>query len=296
METIDVVYILGKGSHWHNNEIRFSLRSLEKNFKFGQVFIVGELPEWARNVIHIPVEDAFRNKLQNARTKYLVACNDPRISKDFVLMNDDFFFMKPMEKIPYYARGTSEKQIENHQTKGGYYFESIKRTKVKIANLGYTGQVMDFEVHAPIIFNKEKMKNVISVVGGEHVCLLRTCYGNLQGVDFEVVDDFKAGDVGTFYKQIKRGREFISISDSMVISDEFRKWIWEKFPDPSKFEEDVGIGSQVSPGNSVGAMRYYATKRFAYHTKTYGPGEMIDPITIREIKLMPKLKGNWEHK
>lgn len=293
---IDLVYILGKGSRWHNNEIRFSLRSAEKNFKFRNVVIIGELPDWARNVIHIPAEDLFRNKLQNARTKYLAACNDQRISKDFILMNDDFFFLKPIKKIPYYSRGTVNRQIDIHQTKGGYYYESMKRTKARIQNLGFTEEVMDFEVHAPIVFNKEKLKNVISVVGGEHICLLRTCYGNLQDVDFEVVGDFKSGDVGNFYKQIKKGRGFLSISDSMVISDEFRKWIWETFPDPSKYEEDLGSGANVSPGNSIQAMRYYAKQRFAYHTKQYQPGDRIDPITIREIKLMKPLKGMWEYK
>ena len=33
LSKIDVVYVLGTGSKWHNNEIRFSLRALEKNLR-----------------------------------------------------------------------------------------------------------------------------------------------------------------------------------------------------------------------------------------------------------------------
>lgn len=293
---MDIVYILGSGSRWHNNEIRFSLRSVEKYFKFRNIVIIGELPEWAQNVIHIPVEDVFKNKLQNARTKYLTACNDSRISKNFILMNDDFFFLKTMNTIPYYCRGSINKQIEKHQTHNGYYFESLKRTKQRLISIGFEEEIMDYEVHAPIIFNKEKMKNVISVIDGNNICLLRTCYGNLQNVTPELVSDFKCGDVRNFHRQLREKREFLSISDSMVVCDEFRKWIWEKFPEPSKYEEDVGQGSTVSPGNAVGAMRYYATCSFVFDHKTYGQGDLIDKMTINEMKLIKRLKDNWVHK
>ena len=57
---IDVVYVLGTGSNWDNNEIRFSLRSLAKNLKgMGRVFVVGERPAFLQNVIHIPAKDEF---------------------------------------------------------------------------------------------------------------------------------------------------------------------------------------------------------------------------------------------
>ena len=40
---MDVVYILGKGSVWKDNEIRYSLRSIEKHLTgFDRVFIVGQ--------------------------------------------------------------------------------------------------------------------------------------------------------------------------------------------------------------------------------------------------------------
>ena len=293
---MDLVYILGKGSRWHDNEIRFSLRSAEKYFKFRNVVVIGELPEWMQGVIHIPVEDVFKNKLQNARSKYLKACTDSRVSDNFILMNDDFFFLKEIEEIPYYSRGELNKQIQRHCSHAGYYFESLKRTRDKLIGLGYTDTIFDFEVHAPIIFNKEKLKNVISVVGGLSICLLRTIYGNLQSVEKTITSDFKVGDRKQFYDQIRQKRQFLSISDSMVVCDEFRKWIWDKFPEPSKYEEDLGHGSQTSPGNAVGSMRYYAKCTFSYNNKNYQQGDLILPLEIKEIKLIKRLKDNWEFK
>ena len=43
---MDIVYILGNGSKFNNEEIRYSLRSLEKFVNFDRVFIVGECPKF----------------------------------------------------------------------------------------------------------------------------------------------------------------------------------------------------------------------------------------------------------
>ena len=47
---IDVFYVLGSGSKWQNNEIRYSLRTLEKyGHNVGQVYIVGQRPSFIPN-------------------------------------------------------------------------------------------------------------------------------------------------------------------------------------------------------------------------------------------------------
>ena len=57
---IDFLYVLGSGSEYNNLELRLSLRSIDKYaHNLGRVFIVGEKPDWIKNVIHIPVKDEF---------------------------------------------------------------------------------------------------------------------------------------------------------------------------------------------------------------------------------------------
>lgn len=37
---MDILYVIGRGSKWENNELRYSLRSLEKNgINVGNIFI-----------------------------------------------------------------------------------------------------------------------------------------------------------------------------------------------------------------------------------------------------------------
>jgi hypothetical protein len=73
---IDVVYTLGTESSWQDNELRYSLRSLERNFPdLGRVWIVGHKPAWLTGVVHIPMADVHKqNKDANLIDKILAAC------------------------------------------------------------------------------------------------------------------------------------------------------------------------------------------------------------------------------
>ena len=296
---IDIVYILGDGSRWNNNEIRYSLRSLEKNFEHRKVFIIGEKPEWITNVIHIPIIDGKSNengiKLLNAKRKYLTAATDMRISKDFVLMNDDFFFLEKMENISNYSRGTLSEMIKRHPTKGGYYYRSLMDTRHRLSTMGIE-EPIDFEVHAPIIFNKEKLSEVIGMIGQDKTYSFRSCYGNLMRLESETIMDFKAANLLEFTIQTRKDREFLSINDALVACKEFREWIQIKFPKPSKYELDLGNGTKVAPGRPMGALKYIATKGFTYGQRTFSQGSIIDGNTMTQIKNTPKMRDMWELK
>ena len=60
---IDVLYIVGTGSHWNNYELRYSLRTLEKYGKnIGRVFVSGFNPVFLSNEViftSIPDIDIF---------------------------------------------------------------------------------------------------------------------------------------------------------------------------------------------------------------------------------------------
>ena len=87
----DVVYVLGSGSGWNDNEIRFSIRSFVKYFNhLRNIIIVGEMPVWGRNVIHIPWPDNPNfNTDQRMIDKLIQACRDPRVSNHFLFCSDD---------------------------------------------------------------------------------------------------------------------------------------------------------------------------------------------------------------
>ena len=59
---IDIVYPLGTGSKWQDSELRFSLRSIEKNFiDKGTVWVIGHKPDWLINARHIPMPDKHKH-------------------------------------------------------------------------------------------------------------------------------------------------------------------------------------------------------------------------------------------
>lgn len=294
MEKIDLVYILGNGSRWNNNEIRYSLRSVESYFPAArQVFVIGDCPEWSQNVIHIKVPDTYENKLMNAREKYMAAATDPRIGKNFVLMNDDFFFIRQTEEIPNYSRGTIAEMMSKHLSKNGYYYRSLWDTRRRLDAMGIP-EAIDFEVHAPMILNKEKLLTVMGMVGTDKAYSLRSCYGNLMNLEPVTVMDFKAANVAEFALQkMRTDAPFLSINDALVADEYFRSCMLQKFPVISKYETDEkGLG--VKPGRPMAARKYYALKEFTYGKNFFHKGDLLPKDVIDTIKDNQSMAGVWK--
>jgi len=235
---MDLVYILGTGSEWHNNEIKYSLRSVEKNLTHDKVFVVGEKCDWfSDKIIHIPAEDPYKEKLKNALHKLSIACNDKRISKDFILMNDDFFILKPITEIKPYYKCTLRESIDRHPTKAGYYYTSIEDT---LKFLG-TEDALDYSLHYPFVYNKAKLKKLITKVKetGNQI-LLRTAYGNTYKIGGTQRQDVKARNSRQFIS-MKSVVDAISTENDYVKRNRFRSFITKEFVPKSKYEKRVDI-------------------------------------------------------
>ena len=110
----DVVYVLGNGSSNDNEELRYSLRSIEK-FAIGirNVFVVGANPGYLSDkVIYIPTTDKFPhdhlNKDRNHWRNIEIACKDPRLSEDFLFAADDNIILKESKWEDFIPRHTGE--------------------------------------------------------------------------------------------------------------------------------------------------------------------------------------------
>ena len=182
----DVLYILGRGSKHNDVELRLSLRTLEANGKnIGRLFIVGNCPDWVQNTIHIPAEDTYQSS-QNHAYKVIVACYRG-ISDNFLLMNDDFFMLKPFDvgNYPYYARGEL-KEYDNPNP----YQQILNKTREYLLGKGID-HPMAFNVHCPIIYNKKNFltfEELFHDVKFEDVGYSwRTLYGNMFVKDYYIV-------------------------------------------------------------------------------------------------------------
>lgn len=228
---MDIVYILGTGSQWDNNEIRYSLRSL-KNLPHRKVFVIGEKCDWfSDKIIHIPAKDPYQDKLKNAIHKLRIACRDERVSDDFILMNDDFYVLEKLDEVKYFHKGTLEQSIKNHPTKNGKYYDTIVRTK-ELLNGGY-----DYSMHYPFIYNKVKLLKILKEVSAYgNQWLLRTIYGNRNNVGGDERKDVKIKTAQGLRYFLENETDVMSSDDKIVLSSSFQNYINNKFPDICRYE------------------------------------------------------------
>lgn len=222
---MDIVYILGSGSVWEDNEIRFSLRSVEKNVSdLHSVFVVGECPDWMKNVVHIPAKDLFSRKWRNGYHKIKIACNDDRITSDFLLMNDDFFIIKEIEakNYPYYYN----KQLPLSINKTALFLKKKKR--------GF----QNFSVHRPFRYNKEEFLSMPELPIWELGFSVRSFYANYYRKKGVPSKDplFSPLQSEKDYNLICSQYTDFSVFSSTVKNPVFKRWILSQFPVPSRFE------------------------------------------------------------
>lgn len=118
---MDVVYVIGTGSKWQNNELRYSLRSICKFAKnLGDVYIVGDqLPDFIEpsSVKFLQVKDAAQGRPQyNCALKIRYLFENTDVDR-FLLSSDDHFFIRPVnfDQWPLHYKG---KELPRDDTKG----------------------------------------------------------------------------------------------------------------------------------------------------------------------------------
>jgi len=161
-QKLDLVIPLSNASSWHNNELRFVLRSYEKNFaNLGNVYIVGpklwinKRSPWLTNVILIDYDDPFvRNKDGNMIRKVIKVINDfPGLSDPFIRGTDDQFLLKPVEEFPPMYTWDFKDKDKGFWNKGGRWRSRAKRTARILAIRGKT--TYNYDGHFPVEVHKD---------------------------------------------------------------------------------------------------------------------------------------------
>ena len=220
---MDLVYICKPGD---NEELRYSIRSAVKNLKFDNLYLVGGKPDWYDGKF-IAVE-AIPNKFKNTQKCLSIVCSTKSISNNFILMNDDFFILKKIDKIiPYYSE-TIKNRMESYSKKSGrnYYFSILSETNKLLVTNGIKDP-LNYDIHTPMVFNKVKLKRVLDLSLAP-----RSIYGNLYAIGGENIKDVKAYEKRT---NIKDFDIFISTQEKSFIG--LIEYFEELFPDKSIYEK-----------------------------------------------------------
>jgi len=170
---MDIVYPIGTGSLCKNQELKYSLRSLQF-IGHGKIFIIGNRPGFLDKIIHIHYHENTHKKQLNVINKILLACKLDNLSDDFLLMNDDFFFLKETE-IQKYLYDCSIKSLQN-KTPKTQYGKSLAAT-IDYLNNNHL-PFNNFEIHYPMVFNKHKFLSLFGTFDLNQQVNYRSVYGN----------------------------------------------------------------------------------------------------------------------
>lgn len=223
----DIVYFVKESES--NEELRYSLRTL-KNFPHRSVWFYGGCPKGLNPDFHVSVHQDKSNKWKNVSTMLDMACNNPKISQEFWLFNDDFFIMEKIDKPKNYYRGDLYKRIvQLEDVYRGFtpYSKLLRDCAKELESLGCSTK--DFSLHIPLLIDKNKMlwlRNVTNFEG------FRSLYGNYFDIAKDTMNDCKITSPTKEWK----GGCYLSTEDKAFAEGAVGKQIREMFPDKCKYE------------------------------------------------------------
>jgi len=224
---MDYVYVCRQGN---NEELRYSLRSIEKNMPEGRVWVFGYRPDWYIGDF-VKVND-IGGKFENIKNCISMIVENENVSNDFILMNDDFFALKKIDKIINYHGGFLEDKIIKYKTlrMSPKYIRLLELTLKQLKQNGISKPI-DYDIHVPITFNKKILKDAINFA-----FFPRSSYGNLAKLEAVEISDVK------IYSKNEKN-DWSKIADNSFVSTEDTSFISLKknilgnmFNSPSKLE------------------------------------------------------------
>lgn len=229
-----LLYIIGSGSLYNNEELRYSIRTVEKHLKdVDEVIVVGEKVDFLSDKVKYHyIKEAFGNKEYRIAMKIYTACKLGYVSGDFALMNDDFFFTRQFDWKQNFAK-------ENLESKGSAYYQAaINETRNYLKRLGHT--TYHFDMHTPIVYNSERFMSMLPHFEASkrtpYGMVVKSLYGNINGLKPTFYKDCKLNQLLTL-------RDFEKIKNTPVIS--CSNFAWNKnvkayfnflYPNKSKYE------------------------------------------------------------
>ena len=229
---MDIVYFVKECET--NEELKYSLRSIEKNFTFDKVWFVGGCPIDLVPDGHIKVRQIQPTKWDKTYNLLKVICNNKDVSDDFYLFNDDFFIMKPWKYQTRYC-GELYKFIVDVEGRNKGISGYSQRLRDQLKLLEQAGcTVKNYGVHTPLKVNKKKALETLKAFPG---CpMFRSLYGNYNKIGGANKPDVK---ISSLDKMPSPDAELLSTTDKSFRVGKVGDYIRKQFPEPSRYEREV---------------------------------------------------------
>lgn len=224
----DVVYILKQWAY-NNIELRYSLRSLA-NIEYNEVYFIWYKPSWVQWVKQIKIMDKFALRSMNTLYKTKVACLTSSISDNFILMNDDFIINNKIE-LKDYHRWTIKEHLEAR-----YNSNLATKPLTSIIERDFNKNDLDFELHCPIIINKQKFLDLFDKYDMKKWHLYRSLYWKEYITNSKKIKDYKIKSLVKLKEVIEENPDFISTRDDFILNPTMNAFLKSQFSKKSKFE------------------------------------------------------------
>lgn len=186
--TMDVVYVVREDPE--NEALRYSLRSLRHFKRLRNVVLAGYRPSWVNpdSTVWVQRNQAGYTDLENSNINLRSTLTHlDELSDNFVLMNDDFYFMRDTDIIPVWHQGSLDKRIEGYKSTVMAQAYSLIRTRRELEKLSVPEPYQSYELHTPFVYNKEQLLHLLEVSDLRDIARRpRTLYGNfykIKGVE-----------------------------------------------------------------------------------------------------------------
>lgn len=235
LEDCDIVYCVKPSKE--NEELKYSLRSL-KNIPHRNVWIIGGCPDCVnKDTVHcVEMEQTGVSKWAKSNSSVKRACETKEISEQFILFNDDFFVLNPVESLPPYYHKTLAYRVREIMTRQNVWGNSgyTRRLSEESRFLKFMGKpTYNYAVHIPMIFEKEKMLYLFSKYP-ERV-ISRAIYGNYYDLGGEDVEDIKIYDNEN---KPDKNWNFVSTTNESFYNGKVGNYIRNKFRKKCEYERD----------------------------------------------------------
>lgn len=230
----DVVYFVKDCPQ--NEELRYSLRSVEQNFPHRNVWIYGAKPNGIRPDFFVESKPYGVSKWQHVRMMIEQVCLNDELTEDVWLFNDDFFIMEPYpETATASYNGDLGEYIQRRQQRLGYMDEWAQRLHAAWEKLLTSGKTQhNYEVHKPMLINRKKALQVLQEY--QHVPAFRSIYGNVCAVGGTNESDRKVQRLD-FPTDRLWNWPTISTDDGSFENGDVGGYIRNKFTEKSRFED-----------------------------------------------------------
>lgn len=161
LSELDIVYPIRRTRNG-NEELRYSLRSVEKYLPHRKIYLYSSSAiEWVSPEVEtILAQELTTGVNASVNSKLLKACQNAKISDPFILMNDDFFALKPIEELPYYTTGSLMDEINARRSYDRFRM-FLDSTRDKIERDYLVKNPLNFEIHLPMVMDKQTLRQVL---------------------------------------------------------------------------------------------------------------------------------------